>query len=107
MKYFLKFELKTLNKKILIIYNTFVIALLLKLKIYYSIQNLSTKIKKITLLRSPHVYKKAREQFEVRSYKAVIFIFHYHNNNLLKFLLLNKPSEINLSIKKYLKQKND
>jgi small subunit ribosomal protein S10 len=31
-------------------------------------------IKKYTVNKSPHVYKKAREQFEVRVYKCIIII---------------------------------
>ena len=35
---------------------------------------LPIKIKKHTILRSPHVNKKSREQFETRIYKAIIHI---------------------------------
>ena len=34
--------------------------------------NLKKKKKKFTLLKSPHVHKKAREQFELCVYKSVI-----------------------------------
>ena len=36
---------------------------------------LPTKIQKITVLRSPHVDKKSREQFEIRTHKRLIDIF--------------------------------
>ena len=36
---------------------------------------LPKKIKKYTVNRSPHVDKESREQFEVRTYKCIIFIF--------------------------------
>ncbi|MBL6621461.1 MAG: 30S ribosomal protein S10 [Rickettsiales bacterium] len=35
---------------------------------------LPKKIKKYTVNRSPHVDKESREQFEVRTYKSIIFI---------------------------------
>ena len=35
---------------------------------------LPTKIQKITVLRSPHVDKKSREQFEIRTHKRVLDI---------------------------------
>jgi len=35
---------------------------------------LPRKIKKYTVNRSPHVDKKSREQFEIRTYKCIIFI---------------------------------
>ena len=36
---------------------------------------LPKKIKKYTLNKSPHIDKKAREQFETRTYKAIIYIY--------------------------------
>ncbi|MFT4717967.1 MAG: small subunit ribosomal protein S10 [Rickettsiales bacterium] len=35
---------------------------------------LPTKIKKFTVLKSPHVNKDSREQFEIRSYKRLLII---------------------------------
>ena len=36
---------------------------------------LPTKINKFTVLRSPHVDKKSREQFEIRTHKCLLDIF--------------------------------
>jgi small subunit ribosomal protein S10 len=36
---------------------------------------LPTRIQKVTVLRSPHVDKKSREQFEIRTHKRLIDIF--------------------------------
>jgi small subunit ribosomal protein S10 len=47
---------------------------------------LPTHKKLFTVLRSPHVNKKAREQFEVMSYKRLIDIYSSSDN----------PSQINL-----------
>ena len=35
---------------------------------------LPTRVEKLTLLRSPHVNKKARDQFEVRTHKRIVDI---------------------------------
>ncbi len=59
------------------------------------------KIKKYTVLRSPHVNKKSREQFEIRTYKRLIQIKTKNNNLLIQILnQLNfkLPQEIVMSI---------
>jgi small subunit ribosomal protein S10 len=35
---------------------------------------LPTRIEKYTVLRSPHVNKKAREQFEIRTHKRLMYL---------------------------------
>lgn len=57
--------------------------------------------KKITLLKSPHVFKKAKEQFELREYKAIIKILDCDSQFLhkIKFVLFNRPKSIQLKIK--------
>ena len=59
------------------------------------------KIKKYTVLRSPHVNKKSREQFEIRTYKRLIQI--KTKNNKLMIKILNQlnfklPQEILMNI---------
>lgn len=96
---FLQIQLKSFKKNLLKIYILFLTNLLNKFKIKHSVITFPTKTKKLTLLKSPHVYKKAREQFKLCLYKKVIFI---KNFNLLKFfnlLFLNKPKVINFIIK--------
>lgn len=59
------------------------------------------KKKIITLLKSPHVYKKAKDQFEIRYYTLVISFCDLNISlNKLRYLLLNKPSSIHLTLKK-------
>jgi small subunit ribosomal protein S10 len=95
----LKLELKTVNKKILTIYINFLTKFFKNYNINFSKISLPTKRSKFTLLKSPHVYKKAREQFEFINYKQVFYIYNSENKNLLKFLLYNKPAEIKSLIK--------
>lgn len=99
---FITIELKTINKSILAIYTTFLKTIFLKLNISFKVISLPILKKKITLLRSPHVYKKSREQFEFTRYKQTINIYSNCNSYLLKYLIINKPSELKLVIKKNL-----
>lgn len=53
----------------------------LNLKISKSI-SLPTKIQRYTVLRSPHIDKKSREQFEIRHYKKLLIIYFDPLNTL-------------------------
>lgn len=55
--------------------------------ILYSSISLPLKIKKINLLKSPHVNKKARDEFEVRFYNRLL-ILYTETYSLDLFLLL-------------------
>mgnify|MGYP003886693479 CR=1 FL=1 len=57
------------------------------------------KIKKFTVNRSPHIYKKARQQFEIRIFKRLIVIYNY-NADLLRHLgKLSVPPGVDIDIK--------
>jgi small subunit ribosomal protein S10 len=88
------FKLNNLNT-----YIKFLEKLLKIFNIYYSKISVPTKIKRITILKSPHVFKKAREQFELKVYTKNIIIKNVKNLNFLKNLLINKPKFININIK--------
>ena len=71
--------------------------------------DLPLKNKKITVLRSPHIYKKSQEQFELRNYKTNIIINSKQINVSLLFLEILKNSsffgveiEISTNFKGYL-----
>ncbi len=71
------------------------------LKLNSSVFYLPRISKKITLLKSPHVFKKAKEQFELREYKVVIKLdsCELQSLNAIKYVLLNRPKAIQLKIK--------
>jgi small subunit ribosomal protein S10 len=69
------------------------------LGIKYNTFNLPSKRKRITLLKSPHVNKKAREQFEIKKYSVMIQILSQEKFKILKLLSLNKPKTVTISIK--------
>lgn len=100
MKSLLQIKINSINKPVLDVYTFFLLHVLKKLNITYSIINLPKIKKKITLLKSPHVHKSSREQFEIKTYKLVINIFSNIKTNLLQFLIINKPKSLKLKIKK-------
>lgn len=65
---------------------------------------LPTQKKRLTLLRSPHKYKKAQEHFELNIHKAAIIVTNIDLTKLF-LILTNKPQgiSVNLKAKEYLK----
>lgn len=92
-------NLKSLNKESLHLYKTFLFKILETLSIEYKTFDLPTKRKRITLLKSPHVNKSAREQFEIKTYKSVIYASNKISTKEIKFIIVNKPKTIKLNIK--------
>ncbi len=60
---------------------------------------LPVKIRKYTVLRSPHVDKKSREQFEIRIHKRLIDILDPTPNTIEELMKLQLPSGIDVEIK--------
>jgi ribosomal protein S10 len=84
----------SLTKKSLYNYKNYISLLLKKFNIDFKIISLPSKKKKKTLLKSPHVTKKAKESFELSFFKFVVIIdFNYE---LLKILRSNVPNTIHL-----------
>ena len=60
---------------------------------------LPTKIDKVTVLRSPHVDKKSREQFETRTHKRLIDILDATPQTVESLMKLELPSGVSVDIK--------
>ena len=60
---------------------------------------LPTKIEKFTVLRSPHVNKKAREQFEMRTHKRLIDIYNPDQKVVEALMKLELPAGVDVEIK--------
>ncbi|MFO7848762.1 MAG: 30S ribosomal protein S10 [Spirochaetaceae bacterium] len=60
---------------------------------------LPTKINKFTVLRSPHVNKKAREQFEMRTHKRLIDILDPTSKVMDALMKLELPAGVDVEIK--------
>ncbi len=60
---------------------------------------LPTEINRYTVLRSPHVDKKSREQFEIRTHKRIIDIVEPTQNTVDALMRLDLPSGVDVEIK--------
>ena len=49
----------------------------MKFNIKFKVLSLPIKIRRITLNKSPHVNKTAREQFEIKTYKIVFKVLNH------------------------------
>ena len=96
----IQLKIKSIDQKSLTIYLKKVKKILEIIGVNYNLFNMPIKRKRITLLKSPHVNKTAREQFEIKSYKVMIQILEGEKFKILKLLSLNKPKTVTLTIKK-------
>lgn len=60
---------------------------------------LPTRIERYTVLRSPHVNKKSREQFELSSYKRLLDIYSNSSATVDALMRLELPSGVEVEIK--------
>ncbi|MCL1875290.1 MAG: 30S ribosomal protein S10 [Synergistaceae bacterium] len=60
---------------------------------------LPTEINKVTILKSPHKDKDAREQFEMRTHKRLIDILSPTQKTMDALMQLNLPSGVDIQIK--------
>ena len=60
---------------------------------------LPTRIERFTVLRSPHIDKKSREQFEMRTHKRVIDIFEPTSRTVEALNRLVVPAGVFIKIK--------
>ena len=60
---------------------------------------LPTQIARYTVNRSPHVDKKSREQFEIRTHKRLIYITEATGKTMDALQKLNMPAGVDIRIK--------
>jgi len=60
---------------------------------------LPTKMRRYTVLRSPHVNKKAREQFEMRTHKRLVDLVEPSQKTLDELQNLELPAGVHVQIK--------
>lgn len=66
---------------------------------------LPTRIRKYTVLKSPHIDKKSREQFESRTHKRLIDILEPTSQTVEALMKLDLPAGVDVEIKTYAKNK--
>ena len=62
---------------------------------------LPTVINKFTVLRSPHVDKKSREQFEIRTHKRLLDILEPTPHTVDALMKLDLPAGVDVEIKAF------
>ncbi len=62
---------------------------------------LPTRIERYTVLRSPHIDKKSREQFEIRTHKRLIDILHPTGRTIDALNRVDLPAGVDIKIKAY------
>jgi small subunit ribosomal protein S10 len=60
---------------------------------------LPTKIEKFTVNRSPHVDKKSREHFEIRTHKRIIDIYEPTQQTTEELSRLDLPAGVDIEVK--------
>src|SRR6266699_2798794 len=65
---------------------------------------LPTRINRYTVLRSPHVDKKSREQFEVRTHKRLLDILEPTQQTVDALMKLDLPAGVDVEIKAFGKE---
>ena len=60
---------------------------------------LPTRVERYTVNRSPHVNKKSREQFEIRTHKRLIEILEPSARTMEDLRKINMPAGVNLRMK--------
>ena len=60
---------------------------------------LPTKIEKFTVLRSPHVNKKSREQFQTKIHKRLVDILNSTPKTVESLMKLDLPAGVDIEIK--------
>ncbi len=60
---------------------------------------LPTRINKFCVLRSPHVDKKSREQFEIRTHKRLMDILEPTQHTVDALMRLDRPAGVDVEIK--------
>ena len=87
-------KIKSIDQNSLIIYKKFLEDVLFKLLIKYKVSNIPATKKRITLLKSPHVNKKSREQFQHTRYKVFFKIKNSLDIRAIKYIISNKPKTV-------------
>lgn len=100
MKSQIQLNLISSNKESLLLYKIVLVQIFTKLNLKFTFFDLPSERKVITLNKSPHVNKTAREQFQLDKYKVVFQISSYINSLTLRYIFLNKPKTTTIKIKK-------
>lgn len=60
---------------------------------------LPTRVERYTVLRSPHIDKKSREQFEIRTHRRILYISEHSARTVDALTKLNLPAGVDIRIR--------
>jgi small subunit ribosomal protein S10 len=92
----MQFKIKSLEKQAIDLFDCFIVKTFKKFKCPLKRIGLPKNRKRVTLIKSPHVDKSAREQFEIIVYSKLFEINSKINRNYINYLILNKPKNIKI-----------
>jgi len=95
----LKLNIKSINRKSIELYSEYIKKLIIKNTIISKQINIPSKRKRFTLLKSPHVNKKAQENFQFVLYQKTFYL-KINNFSVIKTILINKPKHLKITIRK-------
>lgn len=99
--YMIKLRIRSLSKESLSLFKNLVAKTLESTNISYTTFDLPAIKKRVTLLKSPHVNKTAREQFQLTSHRSLITLKIPLNLEIIKFLIVNKPKTVKIVLFKF------
>ena len=90
------------SKHSLMLYSDFLLLVFKKLKIENTNSGILIRKKRISLLKSPHVYKKSKEHFEINNFRICFCIKDFDKADffIFKYILQNKPNSLTLKVRK-------
>ena len=94
----IRFKIKSLDRDSILLYKIFIENLLNELNLAFSTTNIPRRKLRITLLKSPHVNKKSREQFQFTNHQVIFCIVPKVNAVILKYVILNKPKTVKIAL---------
>lgn len=95
-----KLQIESANKNCMFFYIYFIKKICKNLNLNYKYFSLPKKIKSFVFLKSPHVYKKFKEHFAIKTFKSVFFfkINKIKKIFLTKILFLYKPTTLKIKL---------
>lgn len=95
----LKIIISSTNLLSLQVYTNFICKILNRHSSPVCITACPVKKTTVTLLKAPHVYKKSKEQYQIKKYRTTILSSAFLCHKILfKFFLLNKPKSVVLNV---------
>ena len=92
----IQLKIESLSKKTLVFYIKFILKLFYIYQIKPKVNYLPCISKRFTFLKSPHVFKKAKEHFAIKKHRVILTCNLKIQN--LKQILINRPNTVKIKI---------